>query len=65
MTRKLYEFETDSLNTKIAANLEPTLGGKQANVKSSLLGGNLLANIFYQLIYDRNTIPKSSIEDAV
>jgi len=65
MTRKLYEFETDSSNAKITANLEPTLGGKQVSVKSSLLGGNLLANIFYQLIYDRNAIPKSSIEDAV
>ena len=65
MTRKLYEFETDSSNAKITANLEPILGGKQVNVKSSLLGGNLLSNIFYQIIYDRNTIPKSSIEDAV
>ena len=61
MTRKLYEFETDSSNAKITANSDPTLGGKQVNVKSWILGGNLLANIFYQLIYDRNTIPKSTI----
>lgn len=35
------------------------------NVRSHILGGNLLGSIFYQIIYDRETIPKSTIEDAV
>lgn len=50
---------------KITANIEPVIGGRPTNIKSYLLGGNLLANVFYQLIYDKDTIPKSSIEDMV
>lgn len=45
--------------------MEPYIGGRQTSVKSFLLGGNLLGSIFYQLIYDKETIPKSSIEDMV
>lgn len=65
MARKLYEYETDPNSVKITANMEPFIGGRQISVKSFLLGGNLLGSIFYQLIYDKGTIPKSSIEDMV
>ena len=53
MIRKLYEYETDPNAIKINANTEPVVGGKQVNVKSYLLGGSLLGNIFYQLIYEK------------
>jgi hypothetical protein len=53
------------LAAKITANMDPIIGGRQTSVKSFLLGGNLLGSVFYQLIYDKETIPKSSIEDMV
>ena len=51
MIRRLYEYETDPTTIKLTANTEPMVGGKQVNVKSYLLGGSLLGNVFYQLIY--------------
>ena len=35
------------------------------SVKGYILGGNLLANIFYKLIYEKETVNKSNVEDMV
>ena len=32
------------------------------NVKGYILGGNLVSNIFFTLIYERGTVTKSSVE---
>jgi len=53
MIRRLYEYETDPNSLRLVANTEPIIGGKQINVKSYMLGGSLLGNIFYQLIYEK------------
>lgn len=51
MIRKLYEFETDPASAKIIAMPERVIAGKSMNVKGYILGGNLISNIFYTLIY--------------
>lgn len=63
MIRKLYEYEHDQSLAKITANTELVVSGKQTNVKSYMLGGSLLGNIFYQLIYEKETTTKSSVEE--
>lgn len=53
MIRKLYEYETDSNSARIVTGLERKIGGRQVNIKSYILGGNLLSSIFYTLIYEK------------
>lgn len=34
-------------------------------MKGYILGGNLISNIFYSLIYEKGTVIKSSVEEMV
>ena len=68
MIRKLYEYETDPSSLKINASsevfvkqYEDTQSNKTMSVKGYILGGNLLANIFYKLIYEKETVIKSNV----
>ena len=68
MIRKLYEYETDPNSLKINASCEVLIkqnediqSNKTMSVKGYILGGNLLANIFYKLIYEKETVIKSNV----
>ena len=72
MIRKLYEYETDPNSLKINASCEVLIkqnediqSNKTMSVKGYILGGNLLANIFYKLIYEKETVIKSNVQDMV
>jgi hypothetical protein len=65
MVRRLQEFESNpSLEGEVYFE-EANLYGKATSLRPQILSGQLLAKIFYSLIYQKEAVPKSSIEDMV
>lgn len=44
---------------------EATIYGKPTLLRAQILSGQLLTKIFFNLIYQKEAIPKSSIEEMV
>ena len=65
MVRKLQEFENNqSVETDLYYE-EAIIYGKPTTLRPQILAGQLLSKIFYSLIYQKEAIPKSSIEEMV
>ena len=65
MVRKLQEFENNqSVETDLYYE-EANIYGKPTSLRPQILSGQLLSKIFYSLIYQKEAIPKSSIEEMV
>ena len=58
------EFENQQTETEIHYE-DVNIGGKSTPLRSQILCGQLLSKIFYSLIYQKDMVTKSSIEDIV
>jgi hypothetical protein len=65
MVRKLQEFENNQSVENDVYYEETNLYGKPASLRPQILSGQLLSKIFYSLIYQKEAIPKSNIEEMV
>jgi hypothetical protein len=65
LVRKLQEFESNPTLEGEVTYEEAAVYGKLTSLRPQILSGQLLARIFYNLIYQKEAVPKSSIEDMV